>query len=710
MIIRYTQKETGMAYVAILILVAIMFTLGLTFLYKAATLTSTTSARSIGIQADYLAEVAINHAMWRIFNEPGFPTDETVYYMHSLVDGRYGYKVIKPSTTTFAGVATIGAMGDSWVLQRYVPYIIPEPIMLIYCKNDTSRNRYRRMVGASFDGAQPTYDIGSSDARWVELEGHPFKNEYVSGFLDGGDDIELEVWVGQSWGNHLRFISSSKKEHKGFDIAYDTYHGHAFVFGYDDNDKGVARYTVWDGSAWLADAEAFDTGSDEEIRYIDAEGCPTNGEILIAVLDQAKDIYLYRWDDISFYKLATLETNAAKDKSMVVNITYEQQSGEAVIVWAKDNSQTCKYVTWDGTSLSATADLPPFTDDGRTIRMAADPTSDTIFLAAIDKARHVYVAVWDGSSWTDSHRFETDSPQDPGVERINCDVAWESSGSEALAVWGKSGDSNAQYIRWDKVSALSSCAVQTGPDFQEDFRSVRMCPIPGTDRIILAVNNHYKHLRYCLWGGNKFRPDDAIRLTHYQPTEKEMAFDIAFPNYLAGPTAAALPNPIPCTPGNFLDEFNNVAYNNNDGSLDWDGNWIELDASGPGPSSGKVRITSGELRMRGTPAGNDPSLARQVNLYYYHSAILSFDFRTGSGVDVGEDSAVVEISDDGGDSWTLLEDFIDEGPSASGTRSYDISGYIATNTQVRFRINIRYGGQNEYFYVDDVEIAVSCNP
>ena len=163
-----------------------------------------------------------------------------------------------------------------------------------------------------------------------------------------------------------------------------------------------------------------------------------------------------------------------------------------------------------------------------------------------------------------------------------------------------------------------------------------------------------------------------------------------------------------CAPGNFRDEFNTVAYNNCDGNLAWAGDWIELDASGTGPSAGKVVITDGELRMYGTPYGDDPSLAREVDLSGHQFATLSFSFRTGAGVDAGEDSAVVEVSGDGGGSWTVLEDFIGAGGSAAGTCSYDISTYVAADTRVRFRINLLYGGPDEYFYVDDVEVKAIC--
>ena len=99
-----------MALAVIIFLVAIISAVGLAFLYRVGALTASSTGHGSGMQAEYLAESAANHAIWRLLNEPGFPDKEDVYYMHSLGSGRYGYKVRKPTATTFAAVATVGGV------------------------------------------------------------------------------------------------------------------------------------------------------------------------------------------------------------------------------------------------------------------------------------------------------------------------------------------------------------------------------------------------------------------------------------------------------------------------------------------------------------------------------------------------------------------------------------------------------------------------
>jgi len=157
------------------------------------------------------------------------------------------------------------------------------------------------------------------------------------------------------------------------------------------------------------------------------------------------------------------------------------------------------------------------------------------------------------------------------------------------------------------------------------------------------------------------------------------------------------------------DNFSTGDFTGNTGSVNWSGGWIESDSSGAGAGAGKVQIVAGELRLNGLPvSGDDPSLARQVDLSSATAATLSFDFSTGSGVEsLDPDSVAVEVSDNGGSTWTLLEDFNSFDGVNSGSRSYDISAFAAVDTQVRFRANNGYGGPDEFFYVDNVQIDIT---
>ena len=199
------KSEAGIGYVAILVLLAILSTMGLAFMYKVGIMSSVTLNRRTSMQAHYLAESAANHALWRLLNDPGFTPESDKYYMHSLGDGRYGFKVRKPTETTFATVATVGAIGDSVVNQSYVQYIIPSNVFTAYARTTTPTIQYRRLIGANWTDPADTPDIPMPTVYWVEMEGCPVRKEIIMGSIDGPDDINLVVWDGTSWGNSHAF-------------------------------------------------------------------------------------------------------------------------------------------------------------------------------------------------------------------------------------------------------------------------------------------------------------------------------------------------------------------------------------------------------------------------------------------------------------------------------------------------------------------------
>ena len=155
------------------------------------------------------------------------------------------------------------------------------------------------------------------------------------------------------------------------------------------------------------------------------------------------------------------------------------------------------------------------------------------------------------------------------------------------------------------------------------------------------------------------------------------------------------------------DEFNAVSFSNNDGTQVWVSDWVEDDPAGggAGPTAGQVQIVDGALRLDDCwDTGGEPSAARKVDLSGgCTTATFSFDFRTSWGVD-WDDAVAVEVSSDGGANYTVLETITGISGATSGSRSFDILGFISAETTIRFRVSSKYGADNEYFFADDVQI------
>ncbi|MFY9821172.1 MAG: SdrD B-like domain-containing protein [Thermoanaerobaculia bacterium] len=170
--------------------------------------------------------------------------------------------------------------------------------------------------------------------------------------------------------------------------------------------------------------------------------------------------------------------------------------------------------------------------------------------------------------------------------------------------------------------------------------------------------------------------------------------------------------PTTCTGGSFKDTFTTNSFSNNEGTLSWSGPWIEDDVAGVGVSSGNVTVGTpyaGYLILRDSPdTGTQPSAARQVNLSGFASASLTVAFHI-KGVE-SDDAVVIEVSKDGGATYTALETLTGYTGTYISSRTYDISAYMASNTRIRFRVSNNYGGSDDLFKVDSVEIDTTCTP
>lgn len=166
---------------------------------------------------------------------------------------------------------------------------------------------------------------------------------------------------------------------------------------------------------------------------------------------------------------------------------------------------------------------------------------------------------------------------------------------------------------------------------------------------------------------------------------------------------------------NYRDRFDNVSYSNNDGGLNWAGNWIETErVSGGSPATGDVRITSGRLELTGNntvfPNFVKSAAEREVNLLGATTATLRFTMRSTSVE--SNDVASVAVSPNGGANWTTLATYTDDIASFQPF-SFDITPYISSNTRIRFRIEDQsgstccFGPADEILQIEDIQILTN---
>ena len=158
---------------------------------------------------------------------------------------------------------------------------------------------------------------------------------------------------------------------------------------------------------------------------------------------------------------------------------------------------------------------------------------------------------------------------------------------------------------------------------------------------------------------------------------------------------------------NVLDEFNVETYSNNNGSVNWNGPWVEFDGGGvQNPSTADIRVwADGTNTFVLRVQDDDRQVQRAVNLDGAASATLSFDFRR-QGLNATSEYVALEISTNSGVSWVELDRFAGPATDSSYTSTnYDISAYATLNTLIRYLTPTGLMEGNDDVYFDNIDIT-----
>ena len=171
--------------------------------------------------------------------------------------------------------------------------------------------------------------------------------------------------------------------------------------------------------------------------------------------------------------------------------------------------------------------------------------------------------------------------------------------------------------------------------------------------------------------------------------------------------------------GQYLDEFNAIAYNGTDGTEDWAPSpWVEV-------NDGSLSVSTGACAVRTYHAYGGSGYALNVALNHSNSQVGASASHIYREVDLsnaisaslslymehdmhGGGVIALEVSNNGGATWNLLKNYTTAVPQPA-TESFDLTPYMSANTRIRFiLINKDAGAQDNggQIYVDNVQIDV----
>lgn len=169
--------------------------------------------------------------------------------------------------------------------------------------------------------------------------------------------------------------------------------------------------------------------------------------------------------------------------------------------------------------------------------------------------------------------------------------------------------------------------------------------------------------------------------------------------------SAQITGPITAT-NDVLDRFETAAFTNQNGTTNWSGNWTEIGEADGAALSDVAVVSDGTnrvLRLEDNDNGGE-GVSRQVNLAGRSSATLGFYYRR-VGLDGSTDYVAIYASSNGGASFVEIDRLAGPNNDASYVfTNYDISAYIASNTQIRFLTSPTMGG-TDLIYFNDIRVS-----
>jgi hypothetical protein len=204
------------------------------------------------------------------------------------------------------------------------------------------------------------------------------------------------------------------------------------------------------------------------------------------------DVYGMVWDGSAWSVIDTggtpvvWDATAAIATEKIIDVAYEQNSGEAMFIWGDSVSTDQYYRTWNGTTLSAATLLDISTAGGvaNWIKLTPRPNSDELLYGVVDAGSDLNTRKWSGTAWDTVTQHPEHSAGVEGNASQVFDIAFETYGGnagKAYLVWGNGTTVSAKL--WSGT-AWGAAATLTGSD---DTAYVVLHANPGTGEVFALI-------------------------------------------------------------------------------------------------------------------------------------------------------------------------------------------------------------------------------
>lgn len=389
--------------------------------------------------------------------------------------------------------------------------------MLIYSDNSILGDtvKYRILFDDYSWGPEvslPNYGApGNNSVRGIKIYSNPDKNEKIL-VIKNGESPGLQqnlfamVWRSSEWGNIVQlteFSSSRDPWTKSYDGVY--LNDGSFLIMYDDN-TSIPKYRKWENSSWSDELTTIDITN--TTYWTDLQVKPNTNEVMAIIQDSAtKTISMYfdgsTWSQFTEHGLST---SSALGKNIGFKWgSVDQDSG--ILVYNEEEDSLPNFKIWNG-SWQATQEPVNLDDTITHSKLAENSVADTYLGCFKDDARDINCLEIDmNGNVTQTTNGEIAKWTHDNYE-IPFDVAYESSGSEALIVYANgTGVAQRRISKYRYYNPTTNTwseefdGITLGPTEASSMETVRLIPNPDNDYIMVIMSASDQDIWTNVWDG-----------------------------------------------------------------------------------------------------------------------------------------------------------------------------------------------------------------
>jgi hypothetical protein len=333
----------------------------------------------------------------------------------------------------------------------------------------------------------------------------PTRNETCMIIETENDHVYVYFYNGTGWSApYLLSTDTGGTNDRPEDLAYEQLSSNAVCI-YWKGTSSTFGYRRYNGTTFLSEqtlASPFTTEAD----FVTLFPRPASNDIVLLSADGIAGAKLAGtiWNGSSWSSWTTLVASLESNNQECYSMAYETLTGRGLAVYIESGLNTPRYRTLTGTTWSSQGTLPNIGAVGKWVRLAADPTSNSIAFAALDGNNDLNVNFWNGSAWGANTEFEANCVN---FDRRQFDVAYDRGTGKALLVYTESGLNAFRYRVWN---GTSWSAEASGPTLGSVPQIITLSRGVGSGELVVACSDASMRLHLVRWDGSAMGADTVI--------------------------------------------------------------------------------------------------------------------------------------------------------------------------------------------------------